>query len=67
MTNLALATKEVIEVQDLHTLDRIGRYEVAERYFAKCSPAARDALIHDEHPHVRSCAALAQAGLDPSI
>lgn len=48
-----------IDVGDLHALDRLGRVRVANELWGLCSEVARQALLTDEHAHVRSCAALA--------
>ena len=64
----ALREKEVMELQqkgsigakDLAHLDRGARVAVASLLYAKCDTDARRSLLHDEHPHVRSCAELAR-------
>jgi hypothetical protein len=59
----SLGAQTQIAVADLHVLDRLGRAVVAGSMFEKCDAAARHALLHDEHAHVRSCALLSQAEL----
>ena len=56
-----LSQQESIGVSDLESLDRGARFGVASLLYTKCDAAARNALLHDEHPHVRSCAELSQA------
>lgn len=56
---LALAEKDQITSANLTALDRAGRVRVANELWRKCDRSARTALINDEHPHVRSCAAIA--------
>lgn len=56
---LALSSKGVISASDLLDLDRLGRCQVANELWALCDQSARNALLRDEHPHVRSCAVLA--------
>jgi hypothetical protein len=58
-----LSQHDVIVVGDLQGLDRGGRCMVASELFDKCDHASRHALLHDEHPHVRSCAAISKADL----
>ena len=57
-----LDQKAEIQLADLKDLDRLGRCSVAGDRWAKCTQSVRDALINDEHPHVRSIATLSQAG-----
>lgn len=59
-----LSQRDVIVVTDLHALDRGGRFMVAATLFEKCDDASRHALLHDEHPHVRSCAFISQSDLE---
>lgn len=54
-----LSQKPVVTADDLVSLDRLGRFRVANELWTKCDQAARYALLHDEHHHVRSAAALA--------
>jgi hypothetical protein len=58
-----LSRRDVVVVADVQSLDRSGRAMVAMSLFAKCDVAARNALVHDEHPQVRSCAVLSQLDL----
>lgn len=53
---LELSKKNVISVVDIQKLERHGKCQVASELFSKCDPQARDALLSDEHGHVRSCA-----------
>lgn len=61
-----LSKRDVIMVTDVQSLDRGGRAMVAMSLFEKCDDVARHALVHDEHPHVRSCAMLSQSDLQPT-
>lgn len=54
-----LSRQPVITETDLRQLDRGARGMVADLLFAKCDEATRHALLHDEHPHVRSFAVCA--------
>jgi hypothetical protein len=54
----------MIEPPDLVPLDRGARFIVACSLFERCSIAAQDALLCDEHHSVRSAAFLAVAGAD---
>lgn len=47
-----------IEHNHLSNLDRIGRFRVATELWDCCTPEARQALLTDAHPHVRSAAAI---------
>ncbi|HJP68162.1 MAG TPA: hypothetical protein VJ846_04600 [Sphingomicrobium sp.] len=58
-----LRGRDVIVVGDLQGLDRGARAVVAGTLFSKCDNDTRHALLHDEHPHVRSCAVSSQYGL----
>ncbi|MBB5546583.1 hypothetical protein A8H39_01975 [Paraburkholderia fungorum] len=58
-----LTHRDVIVAPDLQGLDRGARFLVAATLFEKCDDAARQALLYDEHPHVRSCAVIAQSDL----
>ena len=53
-----LATKDVITIEDIHTLEWGVRFEVANKFFDKCDAAAQHALLHDQHHGVRSAATL---------
>lgn len=59
----SLGRRDVIHEVDLRDLDRLGRFMVADGLFEKCDEAARHALLHDEHAHVRSCAEIAKRDL----
>ncbi|MBP0639968.1 hypothetical protein [Cupriavidus sp. AcVe19-6a] len=52
---------EAIVMADLQGLDRLARAVVASMLFEKCDNDTRHALLHDEHPHVRSCAVISQS------
>ncbi|MEL7968086.1 hypothetical protein AAG587_17085 [Vreelandella neptunia] len=52
----AVASTGSIKVNDLPELDRLGRFTVAMEHWSICDQGARDALLNDQHPHVRSCA-----------
>jgi hypothetical protein len=58
-----LAGRAVIDVADLASLDRGSRFMVADTLFASCSPAARHALLNDQHHGVRSAADIASRNL----
>lgn len=60
-----LSQRAVILETDLRELDRGGRAVVASMLYAKCDDVARNALLHDEHPHVRSCAVISRSELEP--
>lgn len=60
----ALSRRSVLKEADLRELDRGGRAVVASMLYSKCDDAARHALLHDEHPHVRSAAAISRADLE---
>lgn len=59
----ALSAKDVIDVNDILQLERYGKVKVANELMVKCDLNARESLMHDEHPHVRSCAVLAVEAL----
>lgn len=59
-----LSGRDVIVVGDLQCLDRGARAVLAAMLFEKCDTDTRHALLHDEHPHVRSCAVISQSDLD---
>lgn len=63
---LALAQKDVITVDDIQALERHGKWQVADELYSKCDLQARNALLTDEHPHVRSCAEISQSRLQIS-
>ncbi|RQR11326.1 hypothetical protein DF026_17130 [Burkholderia stagnalis] len=62
-----LSQRDVIKEVDLHDLDRGARAVVAGMLFGKCDDAARHALLHDEHAHVRSAAAISQSDLEEEV
>jgi hypothetical protein len=62
-----LSQRDVIVVGDLQGLDRGARAVLATMLFKKCDGAARHALLHDEHPHVRTCAVLSQSELETVV
>ena len=49
-----------VTIADLHRLDRLGRFRVADECWFICSPQAREALLADQHPHVRSAAVISK-------
>lgn len=53
-----LTAQEVITAEDIHGLDRLGRFRVADSLVHKCVPAAVDALLNDPHHGVRSTASI---------
>jgi hypothetical protein len=55
-----ISVKEVIEINDIDDLDRIGRFTVASTLFTQCSVKAKAYLCADEHSHVRATAANAK-------
>lgn len=55
-----IRVKEVIEINDIDELDRIGRFTVASTLFTRCSDKAKGYLCADEHAHVRATAANAK-------
>jgi hypothetical protein len=55
----ALVAKGKIQASDVLSLDRLGCIKVANEFWSICDQSARDALLHSEHAHVRSCARLA--------
>jgi hypothetical protein len=56
-----LTAQEVITAEDIHGLDRLGRFRVADSLFHKCVPAAVDALLNDPHHGVRSTASISHS------
>jgi hypothetical protein len=62
-----LGQRDVIQEADLRDLDRLGRFWVAGELFEKCDAAARHALLHDEHAHVRSCAEISKRQLNEAV
>jgi hypothetical protein len=54
----ALASKDVISVDDIQALEWGVKFEVANKFFDKCDAAAKQALLHDQHHGVRAAATL---------
>jgi len=52
----ALSRCDQISTTDIQTLDRLGRFRVADELWLKCDQGAQSALLGDEHAHVRSAA-----------
>lgn len=46
--------KPVITLTDVHTLERQGRFRIANESFDKCDAEAQDALRNDPHHGVRA-------------
>lgn len=59
----ALVDRDVIGLSDLKVMERTGRVKVASEHWQLCDADAQGSLLRDEHPHVRSCAVLSQAGM----
>jgi hypothetical protein len=57
----ALKNKGEVTAADLKALDRLGRFRVADEMWHLCTEGAKISLLNDEHPHVKSCAVLAQS------
>jgi hypothetical protein len=57
----ALKNKGQVTADDLKTLDRGGRFRVADELWYFCTEGAQISLLNDEHPHVKSCAVIAQS------
>lgn len=55
----ALKSRGSVGMNDLNDLDRLGRFKVANECWSICTEDARNALLADSHPHVRSTALLA--------
>jgi hypothetical protein len=49
-----------VDLVHLAELDRLGRCRVADELWSRCTDTGRESLLHDEHPHVRSCAKIAE-------
>lgn len=58
----ALSTKRVITSDDLDSLDRIGKTQIASEHWILLNSEAKTALLNDSHHFVRSCALLSEAG-----
>jgi hypothetical protein len=54
----ALATKDVITVEDIQALEWGVKFEVANKFFDRCDDTAKHALLHDQHHAVRAAAQL---------
>lgn len=54
-----------IQQADLAGQHRMVRFEVACQFWAKCEQGVQAALLHDEHPHVRSAAQISAGWLPP--
>lgn len=54
----AVASNDVITVEEIQALEWGVRFRVANELFDKCDAAAQHALLHDQHHGVRSAAAL---------
>ena len=52
----AMRQRGVVAPPDLLAVDRLGRCRVANELWGICTQEARQALLEDPHPHVRSCA-----------
>ena len=52
-----LQSQPVISLADVQTLDRLGRFHIADESFDKCDVAAQNALRNDPHHSVRSAVA----------
>lgn len=57
----ALAGQSSISIDDVQNLERGGRFLIASEHFSKCTPQARNALLGDSSPGVRSAAAISNA------
>lgn len=56
----ALKAKGEVTAADLKTLDKGGRFHVANDLWAICTEGAQISLLNDEHAHVKSCAVISQ-------
>lgn len=54
-----LKAQKKVSTDDIRALDRLGRFLATCELWNLCDRAAQDALLNDEHPHVRSSAAIA--------
>lgn len=53
----ALIASGAIDEKSIHSLHRIGRVKLLfAGGWTHCTAPAKDALLNDPHPHVRSCA-----------
>lgn len=53
-----------IKLSNLSEMDRLGRYEVANDCWKLCTRRAKQALLTDSHPQVRSAALMSQIAAD---
>lgn len=53
-----------IKLSNLSEMDRLGRYEVADECWNLCTPKAKQALLTDSHPHIRSAALMSKLAAD---
>lgn len=58
----ALSKREAIDTPDVASLDRLGRFRVADELWNKCTPAAQAMLKNDSSAGVRSAALIAASG-----
>jgi hypothetical protein len=54
----ALSKYKSISATDVHLLDRLGRFRIADELWSLCDSTARNALLNDENAHVRNAAKL---------
>jgi hypothetical protein len=54
----ALASKDIITIDDIQVLEWGVKFAVANELFDKCDAAAKHALLHDQHHGVRAAATL---------
>lgn len=62
----AVASKDVITIEDIQALEWGVKFQVANQFFDKCDAAAQHALLHDQHHGVRSAAALFKPSANPT-
>ncbi len=58
-----LTAQEAITADDIHGLDRLGRFRVADSLLHKCVAAAVEALLNDPHHGVRSTASISHRSM----
>ena len=51
-----LGTLQRVDIRDLKGFERTGRFIIADKLWNRLTEDAKNALLHDEHAHVRSCA-----------
>lgn len=61
-----LTAQQVITAEDIHGLDRLGRFRVADSLLHKCEQAAVEALLNDPHHSVRSTASISHRSMSSS-